>query len=377
MPRQAPGPARRDVVETLLIFVRTLRVAGVEAGPDRVQAMIAAVGELDVLVPSEVYWAGRFTLCSGPDDLARYDVAFASFFGGEAPRAGGRQNPKERQSRIAAMDVDASGSGAEDPSDDEGQLAVASAEEILRTRDIASLTPAEREQMRLLFGLIAVRPPTRPSRRHTPAHRGRVDVPRTVRRMLRNGGELRGLSRQRARTKPRRVVLLVDISGSMSPYADAVLRFAHSVVRRAPASSEVFTIGTRLTRVTRELRQRDPDKAIQASGQAIPDWSGGTRLGEVIKAFLDRWGQRGTARRATVVVFSDGWERGDCGLLAEQMQRLSRLAHAVIWVNPHKGRLGYEPLTGGIQAVLPHVSSFVAGHSLAAFQELVEEMADA
>jgi uncharacterized protein with von Willebrand factor type A (vWA) domain len=166
------------------------------------------------------------------------------------------------------------------------------------------------------------------------------------------------------------VVLLVDVSGSMSPYADALLRFAHAAVRARPASTEVFTIGTRLTRVTRELRLRDPDRALAAGGSAIPDWSGGTRLGEVLKAFLDRWGQRGTARGAVVVICSDGWERGDAELLGEQMARLRRLAYRVVWVNPHKGRAGYEPLTGGMQAALPHVDVFVSGHSMAAFEEL-------
>src|SRR5439155_104493 len=130
--------------------------------------------------------------------------------------------------------------------------------------------------------------------------------------------------------RPRRVVLLVDVSGSMAPYADALLRFAHAAVRARPSSTEVFTIGTRLTRVTREMRLRDPDKALAASGSAIPDWSGGTRLGEVLKAFLDRWGQRGTARGAVVVVCSDGWERGGTELLAEQMVRLRRLAQDVV-----------------------------------------------
>jgi len=369
--------AGRDVVETMLVFARTLRAAGVEAGPDRVQSMIAGIGALDVLNQSQVYWVGRFTLCSGPDDLDRYDAAFNAFFAGERPRSGARQPQRERQSQVAQLGVDQSGTGQERSEQEPEQHAVASSEEVLRHRDIGDLSAAEREQLRLLFGLLAVRPPTRPSRRHARSHRGEIDVPRTVRRILRNGGEVRGLARRRPRTRPRRVVLLIDVSGSMSPYADAVLRFAHAAVRRAPASTEVFTIGTRLTRVTRELRQRDADKALAASGLAIPDWSGGTRLGEVLKAFLDRWGQRGTARRATVVVFSDGWERGDCTLLGEQMQRLSRLAHAVIWVNPHKARVGYEPLTGGMQAALPHVSSFVTGHSLAAFQDLAEEMAHA
>jgi uncharacterized protein with von Willebrand factor type A (vWA) domain len=163
----------------------------------------------------------------------------------------------------------------------------------------------------------------------------------------------------------------------MAPYSDALLRYAHVAVRARPASTEVFTIGTRLTRVTRELRLRDPDRALAASGAAIPDWSGGTRLGEVLKAFLDRWGQRGTARGAVVVICSDGWERGGPELLGEQMARLRRLAHAVVWVNPHKGRHGYEPLTGGMQAALPYVDSFVSGHSMAAFEELTGVIARA
>jgi len=197
-----------------------------------------------------------------------------------------------------------------------------------------------------------------------------VHPARTVRRALRDGGEITQLMRRRATPRPRRVVLLIDVSGSMSPYADALLRFAHATVRARPATTEVFTIGTRLTRVTRELRLRDPDRALAASSSAIPDWSGGTRLGEVLKAFLDRWGQRGTARGAVVVICSDGWERGGPELLGEQMARLRRLAHAVVWVNPHKGREGYQPLTGGMQAALPWIDSFVAGHSLAAFEEL-------
>jgi uncharacterized protein with von Willebrand factor type A (vWA) domain len=210
----------------------------------------------------------------------------------------------------------------------------------------------------------------RPARRRRPSPQGSVHPARTVRRALRDGGEVTRLLHRRRSPRPRRVVLLVDVSGSMSPYADALLRFAHAAVRARPASTEVFTIGTRLTRVTREMRLRDPDKALAASGSAIPDWSGGTRLGEVLKAFLDRWGQRGTARGAVVVVCSDGWERGGTELLAEQMVRLRRLAHSVVWVNPHKGRAGYEPLTGGMVAALPAIDHFVSGHSMAAFEEL-------
>jgi uncharacterized protein with von Willebrand factor type A (vWA) domain len=367
--RDGAVPARRDVVDTVLGFARTLRAAGVPASPDRVEAMLSAIGALDVLDAGDVYWAGRLTLCGGPDDLDRYDAAFAAFFAGEVPRAS-RQEAQEVQQLAASASLDAGSSEADD-SDETPELATqASADEVLRHRDVSELTVAEREHLRRLFALLVPATPMRRARRRRPSTRGAVHPARTVRRALRDGGEVTRLMHRRPRPRPRRVVLLVDVSGSMSPYADALLRFAHAAVRARPASTEVFTIGTRLTRVTREMRLRDPDKAMVASGSAIPDWSGGTRLGEVLKAFLDRWGQRGMARGAVVVVCSDGWERGGTELLAEQMARLARLAHAVIWVNPHKGREGYEPLTGGMQAALPSVDAFVAGHSLAAFEQL-------
>jgi uncharacterized protein with von Willebrand factor type A (vWA) domain len=169
----------------------------------------------------------------------------------------------------------------------------------------------------------------------------------------------------------------MDVSGSMTPYAEALLRFAHAATRAAPARTESFTLGTRLTRVTRELRLRDPDRALAAAGRAVPDWSGGTRLGDTLKAFSDRWGQRGLARGAVVVLCSDGWERGDPTELGEQVRRLARLAHAVVWVNPHKGKDGFAPATGGMVAALPHIDSLVAGHSFAALEELVQVIADA
>ena len=163
--------------------------------------------------------------------------------------------------------------------------------------------------------------------------------------------------------------MLVDVSGSMSSYADSLLRLAHrwSVGR---TNVEVFTMGTRLTHVTRAMRQRDPERALIAAGDVVPDWSGGTRLGESLKAFLDRWGQRGMARGAVVVIFSDGWERGGVDLLDEQMRRLRSLAHRVVWVNPHRGKAGYQPIQQGIVAALPHCDDLVAGHSLRTFDAL-------
>jgi uncharacterized protein with von Willebrand factor type A (vWA) domain len=358
----------RDVVDTVLGFARTLRHAGVTASPDRVEAMLAALGSLDVLDPTDVYWAGRLTLCGGPDDLDRYDAAFAAYFAGEAPRA--RQAQAQERPQLAVTAPLEPGTGEDDGSDTRDLATQASADEVLRHRDVAEMSLAERDHLRRLFALLRPATPMRPARRRRPSPQGAVHPARTVRRALRDGGEVTRLLHRRRSPRPRRVVLLIDVSGSMSPYADALMRFAHAAVRARPASTEVFTIGTRLTRVTREMRLRDPDKALAASGSAIPDWSGGTRLGEVLKAFLDRWGQRGTARGAVVVVCSDGWERGGTELLAAQMVRLRRLAHSVVWVNPHKGRSGYEPLTGGMVAALPSIDHFVSGHSMAAFEEL-------
>jgi uncharacterized protein with von Willebrand factor type A (vWA) domain len=190
--------------------------------------------------------------------------------------------------------------------------------------------------------------------------------------MLANGGEPGVPARHHHRTRPRRIVLLLDVSGSMAAYADSLLRFAHAVHRSRPGTVETFTLGTRLTRVTRALAHRDPDRALAAASAAIPDYSGGTRLGDTLKAFLERWGRRGIARGSVVVLFSDGWERGPTEELAEQVARLHRLARSLIWVNPHKGKDGYAPVQGGIVAVLPHLDHFVAGHSMAALEELLE-----
>jgi uncharacterized protein with von Willebrand factor type A (vWA) domain len=187
--------------------------------------------------------------------------------------------------------------------------------------------------------------------------------------MVRQGGEPALLHRHAPTRRPRRVVFLLDVSGSMAPYAEWTLLFAHAMAR-ARRGTEVFSMGTRLTRVSRELRIADPDRALRAATGAIPDWSGGTRLGEELSRFLRQHGQRGAARGAVVVIASDGWERGDPTLLGTQMAWLARLAHRVVWVNPHTAREGFVPSTAGMTAALPHVDDLVAGHSIAAFESL-------
>ena len=355
-------------------FARTVRAAGGDADPERVQAMLAALDHLDVLDPSDVYWAGRLTLCADPDDLARYDRCFAAYFSGASVRPGRRPPPP-----VVVRSVTVPDPGAEPGEERSGELkaATASPAEVLRDRDVARLSAAERAEVARLIAVLDAGAEQRRSRRQAPASTGRLDPARTVRETLRRGGETSLLRYRAHRTRPRRVVLIVDVSGSMSPYADALLRFAHAAARSGGRDVEVFSAGTRLTRLTRELRHRDPDAAMAAASAAIPDWSGGTRLGGELKEFLDRFGQRGLARGSIVVIASDGWERGDAGLLGEQMARLHRFAHRVVWANPHKARPGYEPLTAGMAAALPHIDDFTSGHSLAALEELARLVAGA
>lgn len=366
-----------DPVVTMTGFARALRANGVAADPTRLTNAIEALTHVDSLDAKQVYWTGRVTLCAEPDDLPRYDAVFDAWFRGRvapvAPPAALGRPAQVVQLRPAGGE----GGDTEADEDDDPLRAAASDAEVLRHRDVTALSDAERDEINRLIALLAPRVGRRRTRRHRPGGRCGIDVPRTVRAMLRDGGEPAELARLRPRSKPRRLVLVLDVSGSMSPYADVLLRFAHAAVRVAPASTEVFTVSTRLTRVTRQLRQRDADEALAAAGTAIPDWSGGTRLGESLQAFLDLWGQRGTARRAVVVIASDGWERGDAALLGEQMARLARLAYRVVWVNPHRGKDGFAPVTGGMTAALPHVDELLAGHTLDALHTLADVIAHA
>jgi uncharacterized protein with von Willebrand factor type A (vWA) domain len=365
----------RQSDEILLGFARALRAAGVPVTQDRAHGFLAATALVGLDDQRATYTAGRATLCSSPDDLVRYDQVFEAYFNAREglPRPRPATSSAPNQVDLPATDDDAGGTGE---SDVEPVRARASRAEVLRHRDVASLSPAERHRLAEMFGTLHPRPPLRRTARHQRWHRGDVDASRTLRASLRRMGEPAAIEWRRRAVRPRRVVLLIDVSGSMSGYADALLRLAHRVVTTNPRA-EVFTVGTRLTHITRALRSRDCERALVAAGETVPDWSGGTRLGETLRAFVDRWGRRGLARGAVVVVFSDGWERGDTDLLGEQMRRLRRVAHRVVWVNPHRGKEGYEAVQRGVLAVLPHVDDFVAGHSLATYAKVLEVVARA
>lgn len=359
----------------LLGFTRALRAAGVRVTQDRSAGFLAAVAIVGLTDPEAVYVAGRATLCSGPDDLERYDRVFEAWFGdrSELPRSIPRERPQDVAAPLPVTD---------DPGEGDGQgeqdvvRAAASEVEILRHRDVASLDAQQKAILDAMIRALHPRPPVRRAARHTAWRRGEVDLQRTLRGSLRSMGEPGSIRYRRRGTQARRVVLLVDVSASMRPYVDALLRLAHRIVQSG-APAEVFTLGTRLTRITAPLHAIDPERALVRAGDEVPDWAGGTRLGETLQAFLNRWGARGMARGAVVVVFSDGWERGDARLLGEQMARLGRLAHRVVWVNPHRGKDGYEPVQQGIMAALPHCDDFVAGHSLRSFEQVLEVVGNA
>lgn len=368
-----PRPPEPDVDELLLGFARALRAGGVHVTADRERTFLLAAATVGMGERAGVYWAGRATLTSVPADFPIYDEVFERWFGGEAVPKGRQADLPRPPVQQAPLD---SGEGEDGESQGETIQARASAQEVLRHRDVATLSAADRAAAARMFARLDPRAPKRRARRHVRATSGTIDGPATLREQLRWVGEPGRIHHRRRATRARRIVLLVDVSGSMSPYADSLLRLAHVFVRTVP-HVEVFTMGTRLTHVTRALTERDPDRALAAAGRVVPDWSGGTRLGEAIGAFLDRWGRRGMARGSVVVVFSDGWEREGPELLGEQMRRLAALSHRVVWVNPHRGKDGYQPVQQGIVAALPHIDDFVAGHSLAAFEELIEVVANA
>ncbi|MGH9139071.1 MAG: vWA domain-containing protein [Acidimicrobiales bacterium] len=368
----------RDV--SAVAFASVLRAAGLDVPTGSVVNYGRAVAAVGVGSASGVYWAGRATLVRRLEDIPAYDRAFTAFFGGyQRSTAPGRE-------RVIELHVDAGDDSAPDTGDaedDERPAAEVQAVrwsplEVLRHKDLARCSPDELDEAHRLMADLRLRAALRPGRRQriVPSGRGRLDLRRTVRRSLRTGGEVLRPAATRPGQRPRRLVVLLDVSGSMEPYARAFARFAHAAVAgHQRGRVEVFALGTRLTRITRELASHDPDEALRRAAASVADWSGGTRLGAGLRHFNDEWGVRGLARGAVVAVLSDGWDRGDPDELAEQLARLRRVAHRVVWVNPLKASPGYAPLARGMAAALPYVDEFVEGHSVAALEDLVAVLA--
>jgi uncharacterized protein with von Willebrand factor type A (vWA) domain len=371
VPESEPAESERIAVA----FTRVLRGAGIDVPVGRAVTFAEALTLTGVNRSGPVYWAGRTTLIGRPEDIPVYDRAFNAFWRQRISMTLVTTPPVELTIVLDTEEETPAGQGEEEPVQPEGPTLVVrwSRQEVLRQKDFATYTHAEFEEARRLMNDLRLHGAMRRSRRRRPSRKaeGRPDLRRTVRRSLRSGGEPIRRAFSEEGERPRRIVLICDVSGSMEPYSRALVRFLHAAVV-GRGRIEAFALGTRLTRITRELSSRDPDAALARAARSVPDWSGGTRLGEGLRTFNDQWGVRGMARGSVVVILSDGWDRGDPALLSEQMQRLQRVAYRTVWVNPLKASPGYAPLAAGMAAALPYVDEFVEGHSLDSLQKLAE-----
>lgn len=381
-----------DLAAIAAALGQALRDAGIPVTPERSARFATAVTLAMPERERDLYWLGRVTLLTSHDQVEAYDRVFRHAFAGAvdlradaAPQAAGDAAPDGPGSATREPGREPRASGAKPPratsetpgepagadaGSDASVLAALSDEERLGERPFAELTPDELALVADLVERLPLVPPTRRARRRVRHRAGRrLDVRATLRHAHRTSGDPVRLVRRARRERPRRVVLIADVSGSMEPYARVYLHLMRGAVRAL--GSEAFAFATRLTRITRPLRLEHPDAAYRAAIASAPDWSGGTRIGEAIAEFTERWGRRGLARGAVVVIVSDGWETGDAAQLGTAMARLRLLAHRIVWVNPRKAAVGYAPLVAGMAAALPHVDTFVSGHSVRAIEEVL------
>jgi uncharacterized protein with von Willebrand factor type A (vWA) domain len=373
-PGLGPGLAADQGERLAVGFCRVLRRAGVRLPPSATINFVDALGQVGADTRAAVYWAGRSTLIHRPEDIPLYDRVFGVYWEkqlGESVSFEGTPQPT-----VLALDIgedDDLPEGDDDSGEDDNEIQPVrfSRTEILTNKDFSECSREELEELTRLMSRLAFSTHHRQSRRlvTTKGRGDRPDLRRTVRWALRHQGEPIRMAYQRKATRPRRLVLILDVSGSMETYARALIRFAHAAVV-ARGRVEAFALGTRLTRLTKHLTSRDPDIAMQAAMPEVKDWAGGTRLGDGIREFNNEWGIRGMARGSIVVVLSDGWDRGEPTLLGSEMERLHRVTRELIWVNPLKATPGYAPLAAGMAAALPHVDRFVEGHSYTSLEQL-------
>ncbi len=361
------------IISLLVDFGRALRARGIAVGSGDIETFCAAMVPLDPTDLVDLYWAGRTSMISRRDHIEIYDEVFRGFFLGE-------RNPVEELLQLKVDTVEAEAMlevpATEAPEDgreeeDETRLGlVASGVDTLRHKSFAACTPAELRALRRLMEQIRLTPPRRRTRRTRPApRRGQPDLRRTVRDSLRMHGEPVALRRRRRRVKLRPLVLILDVSGSMADYSRALLQFAYSA-GRASRKVEVFCFGTRLTRITVPLQKRSPDDALAEAAAHVVDWEGGTRIGDSVDEFVRGWGRR-VCRGGVVVICSDGLDRGEPDTLNTALERLTRLCHRIVWMNPHKGDdASWRPSTMGMMVAEPHIDVLLSGHDLSSLAEL-------
>jgi uncharacterized protein with von Willebrand factor type A (vWA) domain len=364
-----------DLPRVAAAFSRRLHDAGVPVTPERPVAFARALGLVRPVSRRHLYWTARSVFVSDQAHVRAFDAVFRAVFGASdiavEPIV---ETPREVVPREQAEFTGAAGGG---DGDEEAEIprAVAGDAERLASRRFDALEPEELAQLYRLMARLELAPPLRRTRRHERGRRGsRIDLRRTLRGGLRSGGEPIRLAHRRRRLQRRRLVMLCDISGSMEPYARAYLQLLAAAAGSGP-SVEAFAFATRLTRLTRALRGRHPERAIQRAAATAPDWSSGTRIGDALKAFNDRHGRRGMARGSVVVIVSDGWERGDPELVGREMARLARLSHRIVWVNPRVGAEAFAVRAGGMVAALPHCDALVSGHSFEALGQVADAIA--
>jgi len=353
----------------LINFVDLLRITGVKISLGSSIDFGLAVAEIGAGSSEDIYWAGRSTLINRPEDISIYNKVFKSHWLGV-------DSLVDEVNKLPALDFLfddlPDDSEFEDSSKSENDfLSVKYSNlEVLSSKDFSNCNRAELQELFQLMNEIRFMGERKKSRRmvKTKKHR-KFDFGKSVKSSFRTSGEIVKKHFQESGERRRRLVLLLDISGSMEVYARVLIRFVHAVML-GRSDVEAFTLGTRLTRLTKELSTRNPDAALERVSDTVEDWSGGTRLGEGIKDFNDHWGIRGMARGATVLILSDGWDRGDSEIVAEQMKRLHRVTHRIVWANPLKATPGYEPLAKGMAAALPHIDNFVEGNSFDSLKDL-------
>ncbi|PYP68412.1 MAG: hypothetical protein DMD36_12880 [Gemmatimonadetes bacterium] len=363
----------------VVLFGRVLRRAGLSADADQTRRFAQVLALLGVERRGDVKAAGRAVFVRRREERATYDAAFDLFWRRSTVAGGASEAlPRIRQQRGPRADI---GFGAEPRGGADVTGVVertarmgASPEERLRTADFADLTPDEARDAAAMLAALSPKLPLRPSRRRQVSRSGeRLAARAMLRRSLGTGGEPLDWRWLRRTARPRPIALVCDISGSMERYSRLLLRFAHALARSG-APVEVFVFGTRLTRITRELRVRDPDVALRRVGRSVVDWSGGTRIGACVRELNRRWVRRTVRSGAIVLLVSDGWERDDPARLAREMATLQRSCHRLLWLDPLAGRPGFEPATQGLVAALPHVDDFMPCASVASLEQLASRL---
>jgi uncharacterized protein with von Willebrand factor type A (vWA) domain len=360
-------------VTVLVDFGRALRSKGLAVGSGDILTYCAAMAPLDPTDLVDLYWAGRTTMIVRRDDMPVYDEVFRSYFLAS-------DSPVQKMLKVKAQanaeaetvfEVPATEPSGKEQEEETLLGLMASNIETLKHRSFGECTDEELAAIRRIMARIKFTPPKRRTRRTKTARDGRrPDMRRTIRESLRTNGEMVDLYWRRRRVRLRPLVLILDVSGSMSDYSRALLQFAYSA-KRASQKVEVFCFGTRLTQVTKTLQTRKPDEALERAAKLVVDWEGGTRIGDSIDHFVRKWARRGMCRGGVVVICSDGLDRGDPELLSDSMERLSRLCHNIVWMNPHKGNnADYQPQTVGMMVAQPHIDVLLSGHDLSSLEEL-------